>query len=93
MLAMLGLSHHTSPGIVPPAPDVARTHDGTRTREVHMGEIKRLVLEEDAQTTAEYALVILGAAAVASVLIAWVSKGDLIKNFFSKVFNKLTNAI
>jgi Flp pilus assembly pilin Flp len=58
-----------------------------------MGEIKRLVLEEDAQTTAEYALVILGAAAVASVLIAWVSKGDLIKNFFSKVFNKLTNAI
>lgn len=36
-----------------------------------MNEIKRLVLEEDAQTTAEYALVILGAAAVASVLIAW----------------------
>lgn len=58
-----------------------------------MGEIKRLVLEEDAQTTAEYALVILGAAAVASVLIAWVSKGDLIKNFFTKVFNKLTNAL
>ena len=34
-----------------------------------MEEIKRLIREEDAQTTAEYALVILGAAAVASVLI------------------------
>jgi Flp pilus assembly pilin Flp len=58
-----------------------------------MGEIKRLICEEEAQTTAEYALVILGAAAVASVLIAWVSKGDIIKNFFTKIFNKLTNAI
>lgn len=58
-----------------------------------MGEIKRLIVEEDAQTTAEYALVILGAAAVASVLIAWVAKGDVIKSFFTKVFNKLTNAI
>ncbi|MHB8894348.1 MAG: DUF4244 domain-containing protein [Candidatus Geothermincolia bacterium] len=58
-----------------------------------MGEIKRLIHEEDAQTTAEYALVILGAAAVASVLIGWVSKGDIIKNFFTKIFSKLTNAI
>ena len=38
-----------------------------------MGEIERLIYEEDAQTTAEYALVILGAAAVASALIAWAA--------------------
>ncbi|HEY5526360.1 MAG TPA: DUF4244 domain-containing protein [Candidatus Anoxymicrobiaceae bacterium] len=58
-----------------------------------MEEIKRLIREEDAQTTAEYALVILGAAAVASVLITFATKGDSIKNFFVKIFNKLTNAI
>jgi Flp pilus assembly pilin Flp len=58
-----------------------------------MEEIKRLICEEDAQTTAEYALVILGAAAVASVLITFATKGDAIKNFFTKIFNKLTGAI
>lgn len=36
-----------------------------------MNEIVRLITEDDAQTTAEYALVILGGAAVASALIAW----------------------
>jgi Flp pilus assembly pilin Flp len=53
-------------------------------------EIKRLILEEDAQTTAEYALVILGAAAVASALIAWAAGGKAVKDFFSKIFSKLT---
>jgi Flp pilus assembly pilin Flp len=36
-----------------------------------MSELRRLIEEETAQTTAEYALVILGAAAVAGALIAW----------------------
>lgn len=58
-----------------------------------MGEIARLIRDEEAQTTAEYALVILGAAAVASVLITLVSKSNVLKNFFTKVFNKLTDAI
>ncbi len=56
-----------------------------------MGEIKRLMYEDDAQTTAEYALVILGAAAVASALIAWAASGNVIKNFFTKIFTKLTD--
>lgn len=38
-----------------------------------MSEIGRLLVEDDAQTTAEYALVILGGAAVASALIAWAA--------------------
>lgn len=38
-----------------------------------MGELARLIREEEAQTTAEYALVILGAAAVAGALIAWAT--------------------
>jgi fatty-acid desaturase len=41
-----------------------------------MGEIKRLITEEAAQTTAEYALVILGAAAVAGALIAWAAGNE-----------------
>lgn len=56
-----------------------------------MGEIKRLIREEEAQTTAEYALVILGAAAVAGALIAWAAGGKAIKSFFNKVFEKLTS--
>ncbi len=47
-------------------------------------------LRRDAgQTTAEYALVILGAAAVATALIAWASKSDAIKGLFDDVVGKL----
>jgi Flp pilus assembly pilin Flp len=63
------------------------------TEEVNVNEIKRLILEDDAQTTAEYALVILGAAAVASALIAWAAGGKAVKDFFSKIFSKLTNGL
>ncbi len=56
-----------------------------------MGILKRMALEEEAQTTAEYALVILGAAAVAGALIAWAASGKSVKNFFTKIFDKLTS--
>lgn len=56
-----------------------------------MSEIRRLIREEEAQTTAEYALVILGGAAVAGGLIAWAASGKAVKNFFGKIFDKLTN--
>lgn len=58
-----------------------------------MGELKRMLVEEDAQTTAEYALVILGAAAVGAALIAWAANGKAISGFFGKVFSKLTDSI
>lgn len=56
-----------------------------------MGELERLITEEEAQTTAEYALVILGAAAVAGALIAWAAGGKAVKGFFTKIFDKLTS--
>ena len=56
-------------------------------------EIERLILDDSAQTTAEYALVILGAAAVAAALIAWASGGDAIKRFFNRVFEQLMNGL
>lgn len=57
-----------------------------------MGEMRRLITEEEAQTTAEYALVILGAAAVAGALIAWAANGDAVKKFFAKLFDKLSSS-
>ena len=49
--------------------------------------------DETAQTTAEYALVILGAAAVAGALIAWAGGTDVIKSFFNKIFKQLMGAL
>lgn len=52
----------------------------------------RPVLGTDAgQTTAEYALVILAAAAVALVLIAWAQSSGKLPAFFDKVIDKLTS--
>lgn len=51
------------------------------------------IADQEAQTTAEYALVILGAAAVAGALIAWAGGTDVIKTFFNKIFKQLMNAL
>jgi Flp pilus assembly pilin Flp len=44
---------------------------------------------EDAQTTAEYALVILAAAAVAVVLIAWAHSSGKLPAFFNHVIDQV----
>src|SRR4051794_342825 len=41
------------------------------------------------QTTAEYALVILGAAALATLLITWATKSHAIGSLFDKVIGKV----
>ena len=41
------------------------------------------------QTTAEYALVILGAAALAALLITWASKSHAITKLFDTVIGKV----
>jgi Flp pilus assembly pilin Flp len=45
---------------------------------------------EEGQTTAEYALVILAAAAVALVLIGWAQSSGKLPAFFDKVIDDLT---
>ncbi len=45
---------------------------------------------EAGQTTAEYALVIIGVAAVASLLLAWATRSHAISNLFDAVINKIT---
>lgn len=57
-----------------------------------MQTIMRLLQDESAQTTAEYALVILGAAAIAGILISWAGSSGIIKKLFDGIFNKLINA-
>ena len=45
---------------------------------------------EDGQTTAEYALVILAAAAGAVVLIAWAKSSGKLPAFFDKIIDDIT---
>ncbi len=46
--------------------------------------------DEQGQTTAEYALVIIGVAAVASLLLAWATKSHAITRLFDSVIEKIT---
>ena len=46
-------------------------------------------VEDVGQTTAEYALVILGAAAVATVLITWATKSSAVTQLFDSVVSKI----
>ena len=49
----------------------------------------RTEFTELGQTTAEYALVILGAAALATLLITWATKSHAIGALFDKVISKV----
>lgn len=44
---------------------------------------------EAAQTTAEYALVVLGAAALATLLIAWATRTDAVGRLFDAVLERV----
>ena len=50
------------------------------------------IVGEEGQTTAEYALVILAAAAVALVLIGWAQSSGKLPEFFDKVIDDLINS-
>ena len=52
---------------------------------------KRLQPGEDGQSTAEYALVLLGAAAVAMLLVAWATKSNRVGKLLDIVFDQLTD--
>jgi Flp pilus assembly pilin Flp len=48
--------------------------------------------KECGQTTAEYALVILAAAAIAIVLITWARSSGKLPAFFDKIIDDITNS-
>jgi len=45
--------------------------------------------DERGQATAEYALVLLGAAALAGLFVAWATKTDVIGRLLNSIFSKL----
>jgi Flp pilus assembly pilin Flp len=53
--------------------------------------LRTLFVREEGQTTAEYALVILAAVAVAVVLIAWAKSSGKLPAFFDKVIDDVSN--
>lgn len=54
--------------------------------------IHRRTRSEAGQTTAEYALVILAAAALATLLITWATKSDAIGRLFDSVFDRVLSS-
>ncbi|MGB9357913.1 MAG: DUF4244 domain-containing protein [Acidimicrobiia bacterium] len=53
--------------------------------------MRHFIHDERGQATAEYALVIVAAAAVALALIIWATSTDLLPSFFSTVLKKVTS--
>jgi Flp pilus assembly pilin Flp len=51
-----------------------------------------LGIRQEGQTTAEYALVILAAAAVAVVLIAWARSSGKLPAFFDHIIDQITSS-
>lgn len=51
--------------------------------------LARIVSDASGQTTAEYALVILGAAAIGTLLIAWATNSHAIGKLFDEVVGKI----
>ena len=47
--------------------------------------------DEDGQATAEYALVLLGAAAIALLVVAWATKTNTVGRLLDAVFGQLLN--
>jgi ABC-type sulfate transport system permease component len=56
---------------------------------VWLAVLTRLEAGEAGQTTAEYALVMLAAAAVAGLVLAWTTKSHTISRLFDAVIGKL----
>jgi Flp pilus assembly pilin Flp len=54
---------------------------------------RRVRRRDEGQTTAEYALVILAAAAVAIVLIAWARSSGKLPAFFNRIIDEVTNGV
>lgn len=55
--------------------------------------MKRLRWWEVGQTTAEYALVLLAAAAVAIVLINWATNNSALTSFFDSIIQKISSRV
>jgi Flp pilus assembly pilin Flp len=60
-------------------------------RSITMNRTLDRMRDERGQTTAEYALVILAAAAIAIVLIAWARSSGKLPAFFDHIIDQITS--
>ena len=54
---------------------------------------RSVALRDSGQTTAEYALVLLGAVAIAGLLLAWAGQTSVITDLMNAVFSKIANLV
>jgi len=54
-----------------------------------MRVFRPFVLDDDGQSTAEYALVIVAAAAIVGLLLSWITKSNGIGSIFNGVIGKV----
>jgi Flp pilus assembly pilin Flp len=54
--------------------------------------VQSFLRREKGQTTAEYALVILAAVAIAVVLIAWAKSSGKLPSFFDKIIDQVSGS-
>ena len=57
------------------------------------GRVRRRLTADDGQSTAEYALVLLGAAGVALLLIAWATKTDKVTRLLNGVIDRVLKQV
>ena len=69
---------------------LAVLEDGSTARFARRLRSGRMLARETGQTTAEYALVLLAAAAVAFVLIAWAQSSGKLPEFFDSIIDDIT---
>lgn len=55
--------------------------------------IRRHLTDDRGQSTAEYALVLLGAAGVAMLLVAWATKTDKITRLLNSVIDRVLDQV
>jgi len=65
---------------------------GAVLRAVVVPDLGSAFRREEGQTTAEYALVILAAAAIAVVLIAWARSSGKLPDFFNNIINQVAGS-
>ena len=55
--------------------------------------VDRIDRSESGQTTAEYALVLIAAAAVGGLVLAWATKTHAVSGLFDKIVKRVTDMV
>lgn len=73
--------------------DMKNVHTETQTAVSPNTKFVQHMKSEAGQTTAEYALVLLAAATIAMLVVAWAQNTSAIGDFFDKIFKEITGLI